>query len=77
MSCGMALGKGETLDSIMRSRTSVTEGVATAPALKEMAKNLNVDMPISIAVADILTGELDIQTALKSLLSRAHKTEVL
>jgi len=77
MSCGMALGKGETLESIMDARTSVTEGVATAPALKEMSKNLNVDMPISIAVADILAGELDIQNALVALLSRAHKTEVI
>lgn len=77
MSCGMALGKGESLADILGARTSVTEGVATAPALKDMAQKLNVDMPISIAVADILAGDLDIQAALVSLLSRAHKTEVL
>jgi glycerol-3-phosphate dehydrogenase (NAD(P)+) len=77
MSCGLALGRGESLDDILNSRNSVTEGVATAPALKDMAEKLNVDMPISAAVADILSGELDIQNALITLLSRVHKTEVL
>ena len=33
MSCGMRLGKGESLEDILSSRNSVTEGVATAPAL--------------------------------------------
>jgi len=76
MSCGLALGKGETLDSILASRNSVTEGVASAPALKQIAAEHNVDMPISAAVADILAGDLDIQNALTALLSRDYKTEV-
>lgn len=77
MSCGLALGRGESLDEILGARNSVTEGVASAPALKEMAAKLNVDMPISAVVADILSGDMDIQNALITLLSRVHKTEVL
>lgn len=77
MSCGLALGRGESLDDIMAARNSVTEGVASAPALKEISKKLNVDMPISAVVADILSGDMDIQNALTALLSRDHKTEVL
>lgn len=77
MSCGLALGRGESLDDILGARNSVTEGVASAPALKEMAAKLNVDMPISAVVADILSGDMDIQNALITLLSRVHKTEVL
>ncbi|RKQ70794.1 glycerol-3-phosphate dehydrogenase (NAD(P)+) [Litorimonas taeanensis] len=77
MSCGFALGKGESLEKILAARTSVTEGVASAPALKKMAESLDVDMPISIAVADILAGDLNIQSALVELLAREHKTEVL
>ncbi|CAM3819673.1 NAD(P)H-dependent glycerol-3-phosphate dehydrogenase [Litorimonas haliclonae] len=77
MSCGLALGRGESLDDILGARNSVTEGVASAPALKEMATKLNVDMPISAVVADILSGDMDIQNALITLLSRVHKTEVL
>jgi glycerol-3-phosphate dehydrogenase (NAD(P)+) len=75
MSCGLALGRGQSLNDIMASRNSVTEGVATAPVLKDMAERLNVDMPICIAMADILSGELDVDTAITVLLSREHKSE--
>ena len=54
----------------------MTEGVATAPALRQMAERQDVDMPISTAVADILAGKLDVQNALTNLLSRDYKTEV-
>lgn len=75
MSCGLALGRGQSLDDIMASRNSVTEGVATAPALKEIAQSLNVDMPICTAMADILSNELDVDDAIIQLLSRQHKSE--
>ena len=75
MSCGLALGRGQSLSDIMASRNSVTEGVATAPALKEMAEKLGVDMPICNAMANILAGDLDVDTAIIQLLSREHKIE--
>ncbi len=75
MSCGLALGRGQSLEDIMAARNSVTEGVATAPALKEMAAGLGVDMPICTAMADILSGELDVDKAIVQLLSREHKME--
>jgi len=75
MSCGLALGRGQSLSDIMAARNSVTEGVATAPALKEMAEKLGVDMPICNAMADILSGELEVDNAIIQLLSREHKTE--
>jgi len=75
MSCGLALGRGQSLDQIMAARNSVTEGVATAPVLKEMATELGIDMPICNAMADILSGELDVDRAIIKLLSREHKME--
>jgi len=75
MSAGMALGKGQTLEDIMSTRTAVTEGVATAPALKRLADKVNVEMPICEAVAAILEGSADVDTAVEALLSRAHRTE--
>ena len=50
-------------------------GVATAPALKDIAKRLNVDMPICTAMANILSGDLDVDSAIIQLLSREHKSE--
>lgn len=75
MSCGLALGRGQSLSDIMASRNSVTEGVATAPVLKDMAAKFGVDMPICTAMADILSGDLDVDKAIISLLSREHKPE--
>ena len=75
MSCGLALGRGESLADIMSARAAVTEGVATAPALKALAQSVGIDMPISTAMADILSGEIDIPTALRALLSRDLKHE--
>ena len=75
MSCGLALGRGESLDDIMSSRAAVTEGVATAPALKALTQSVGIDMPISTAIADILSGEIDIPTAIDALLSRDLKFE--
>ena len=75
MSCGLALGKGQSLEDIMASRNSVTEGVASAPALKNMATELGVDMPICTTMADILANQIDVDTAIIKLLSREHKKE--
>lgn len=75
MSCGLALGKGQTLEEIMNSRSAVTEGVATAPALKALAQKSGIEMPISSAMANILDGSEDIDTAIARLLSRGHKSE--
>ena len=75
MSCGLALGRGETLDTILQGRLAVTEGVATAPALKKLAQEHDVDMPISFALADILAGHMTVDEAMVDLMSREHRFE--
>ncbi len=75
MSCGMALGRGETLESVLSSRRAVTEGVATAPALRHLAQKTGVEMPISTAMANILEGTESIDDAISRLLARGHKAE--
>lgn len=75
MSCGMRLGEGETLDAILASRNSVTEGVATAPALVRLAEKHGVDMPICQAVDSVLSGAMTPGEAMTALLSRPLKAE--
>ncbi len=75
MSCGYALGQGQTIDDILAVRNSVTEGVATAPALLELAQKKNVDMPICESVARIVTGQIAPKMAVQQLLSRPLKGE--
>ena len=75
MSCGMQLGKGESLDAILSSRHSVTEGVATAPALVKLAEKHGADMPICLAVNRVLGGGLTPAGAMAELLARPLKRE--
>ena len=70
MSLGHALGQGKTLDDILGARRAVTEGVWTASAITDMARNLGVDMPICTAVNDIVTKGKDIDRVIGDLLSR-------
>ncbi|HQT62997.1 MAG: glycerol-3-phosphate dehydrogenase [Acidocella sp. 20-57-95] len=74
-SLGTALGKGEALAAILQSRTSVTEGVATAPALLARAKAVNVEMPITEAVTALLAGRLDVAGTMRALMGRALRDE--
>jgi len=75
MSCGMRLGEGESLEAILSSRNSVTEGVATAPALMKLAKKHGVEMPICVAVNRVLSGEITPSGAMAELLARPLKRE--
>jgi glycerol-3-phosphate dehydrogenase (NAD(P)+) len=74
-SLGHALGQGQSLEAILAARTGVTEGVTTAPALLARAQAAGVDMPITAAVTDLLTGETNITQTMAKLMGRALKDE--
>ena len=67
---GMALGRGE-----QPPRGKLAEGEFTAPVLIELAASQDVDMPVSNAVAAILSGAVTIDAAIESLLTRPFKGE--
>ncbi|MDP3660666.1 NAD(P)H-dependent glycerol-3-phosphate dehydrogenase [Phenylobacterium sp.] len=75
MSVGLALGRGESLQAALAGKLSVAEGVASAPAVRELARQLDVDTPICEAVAGILAEELDVDAAIRGLLSRPLREE--
>jgi glycerol-3-phosphate dehydrogenase (NAD(P)+) len=75
MSLGIALGRGESLETALSGKLSVAEGVASAPAVRDLARKLGVDTPISDAVAAILAGETAIDDAIAGLLARPLKSE--
>jgi glycerol-3-phosphate dehydrogenase (NAD(P)+) len=72
-SLGLALGRGEKLDDVLTARSSVTEGVATAPAL--VARAQGVDMPVCVAVASLLAGRTTLAEAIAALLARPRRDE--
>jgi len=74
-SLGLAMGQGRSLAEILASRSNVTEGVATAPALLARARAAGVEMPITEAVTRLLAGEMNVPQTMAALMSRALKDE--
>ena len=75
MSVGLALGRGQTLGQALEGKLSVAEGVASAPAVRQLARKLGVDTPICEATAAILAGEVGVDEAIRGLLSRPLREE--
>lgn len=74
-SLGYALGEGKSVEEVLGKRISVTEGVHTAKALRTMASNHAVDMPISRAVNDFLSEGAKIDEIFEKLLDRPLRNE--
>lgn len=72
-SLGYALGQGKTLEEILGSRNSVTEGVHTAKAALKMGTRNAVDMPITEAVYKCLHDGMPIEQAIEEMLTRPFK----
>ncbi len=74
-STGYALGRGQTIDEIMRDKKTVSEGVPTTKAAVALADKYGIDMPISAAINNIIDGKSDLKTTLKELMNRPFKKE--
>ena len=75
MSLGTALGEGLSLDEVLKSRHSVTEGIYTASAVVEMAAARGIDMPIAQAVHAVVSGLATVDEAIEALLARPLRPE--
>ncbi len=72
---GERLASGQSVPDILEAMGQVAEGVHTTSAALEMASRVGVDMPIAAATAKVLSGEVDAQTAIAQLMSRAPQVE--
>jgi glycerol-3-phosphate dehydrogenase (NAD(P)+) len=70
LALGIALGRGEA-----RQAGKLAEGEFTAPVLIELAASQGVEIPVSNAVAAILSGAASIDEAIERLLTRPFKAE--
>ena len=70
LALGIALGRGEPPPT-----GKLAEGEFTAPVLIELATSQGVEMPVSNAVAAILSGATTIDAAIENLLTRPFRAE--
>ena len=72
---GFRLGKGETMEEISKSMSSVAEGVGTSQSAMELSKKLGVDMPITEQVYQVIYEGKNPEEAATDLMNRALKSE--
>jgi glycerol-3-phosphate dehydrogenase (NAD(P)+) len=72
---GERIGKGQKLADVLGKMDSVAEGVPTTQSVMQLARRLNVEMPITEAVYSVLFENKDVLHALSDLMSRDPKPE--
>ncbi len=72
---GEELSRGIKINNIISSMKMVAEGVETVKTVVRMEKDLDIEMPVSHAVNDIIEGNITPAEALRNLMSRSLKDE--
>lgn len=72
---GLGLGQGKSIEEVLAGMKQVAEGVRTAKSAHDLAKKLNVEMPIHEAIYRIIHEKLPVKEAMTQLLSRELKSE--
>jgi glycerol-3-phosphate dehydrogenase (NAD(P)+) len=73
---GLALAQGKPLDTIVAELGHVAEGVPCARAVRDLARQLGVDMPITNAVAGVLFDGDNAAAMVAQLLARDPRDEL-
>src|SRR5690606_40353587 len=73
--CGERLARGESLEQVLQSMSSVVEGVPTTRSGMELAHSHNVVLSITEACQAILFDSLTPREAIRELMSRELKAE--
>ncbi|MBW1997067.1 MAG: NAD(P)-dependent glycerol-3-phosphate dehydrogenase [Deltaproteobacteria bacterium] len=73
---GLKIGEGLELGEITGTMTMVAEGIRTTKSVYELARKMNVDMPICTQVYEILYKGKDPREAVRDLMGRALKSEL-
>ena len=74
-SAGEKIGKGMPVDEVIASTQSVIEAIPTTGAVLKLAEKHQVEMPITRAVAEVLSGEKPPKAAIHDLMTRQLKHE--
>ncbi len=72
---GSMLGKGKKINDILNELGSVAEGVKTSKAICELAKKLDIEVPVSSAIYDAVYTDITPKEVLNKLMNRKLKEE--
>ncbi len=72
---GEKIAKGQKLEDIVNSTSSIIEGATTTEAVYQLSKKYKVDMPIVSSVYQVLYKNKDPKDALADMMTRKRKPE--
>jgi glycerol-3-phosphate dehydrogenase (NAD(P)+) len=75
-SVGEQIGKGKKLNAILKEMKMIAEGVATTKSAFELSRKLNIELPITHQVYNILFKDKDPHKATEILMRRNLKEEI-
>ena len=73
---GLALAKGKSIDEAKNEIGQAIEGIVTTSVVSELANDLDVDMPVTRQVNNILQSRCSAEEAVLNLLAREAKSEM-
>lgn len=73
---GNLIGSGKSLEETLDDIGMVVEGVYTTQAANQLAKELDIDMPITEATYRVLYEGVSVEKAISELMNREGKSEV-
>ncbi|GIO22612.1 NAD(P)H-dependent glycerol-3-phosphate dehydrogenase [Oceanobacillus sp. J11TS1] len=73
---GNLLGKGNNLDQVLEEMGMVVEGVRTVQAAHQLAKEQNVEMPITEGIYQVLFEDKNPKDVVDELMNRSKRQEI-
>ncbi len=72
---GKRLGRGESLDSILRQTGYIPEGINTVQTLNQMIQKEGLDLPVCQGIYDAIFSKKSLESVLRSLMERPLEAE--
>ncbi|HPG31404.1 MAG TPA: glycerol-3-phosphate dehydrogenase, partial [bacterium] len=73
--CGLLLSKNYSLDRIKNEINQTIEGIETVKSAFKLARKLDIDMPITQQVFNLINGNISAEAAVGQLMERLAKPE--
>ena len=72
---GAELARGRRLNDIVAGMKMIAEGVQTTGAVLALGNRFGVELPITTQMAEVLSGRMDVRSAVETLMLRRQRAE--
>ena len=72
---GAELARGRKLSDVVAGMKMIAEGVQTTGAVLALGERYDVELPITTQMAEVLSGRLDVRSAVETLMLRRQRAE--